>query len=91
MECNNCGNKAAWAWKSLSDGSESCDGCGFRGNPPPDVYFKKPYLDPNLVDTKNPKEHNGVWIKSRADKAARMKKIGCHETGDRVHGARNTL
>jgi len=52
------------------------------------VFFQKPYLDPHLIDPKDPKQHNGVWIESKRHKAEIMKKLGWREAGDRVHGGR---
>lgn len=54
-----------------------------------DVYFRKAYFDPNLGDPNNVNEQDGAYISSRGEKAARLKKFGLREAGDKIHGARN--
>ena len=91
MVCNNCGNEKAYRMRFSASG-ESCDCCGGLSSVyVPDVFFKKPYLDPHLIDTKKMDQKDGVWISSRAEKAALMRSLGVREVGDRWHGGRNEL
>ena len=88
MKCDGCGNENAYRLKMRSD-SCMCDKCGgLTSSFVPDIYFKEPYLDPNLAHPNRPWEKNGVWVRSRAHKAALMKEQGLREAGDRKHGAR---
>ncbi len=86
MDCNSCGNKAAYR-VSYSSGGSSCDRCGNLGTIKfADVYFKEPYFDAHIAhDTKAP---FGTQIKSRQHKADVMREYGLKETGDKRHGAR---
>jgi len=68
---------------------ESCDRCGNLGNVNvPDVYFRAPYLDPNLPHPNRPWEKDGVWVESKQHKARLMAEQGLVERGDRRHGHR---
>lgn len=90
MTCKGCGNEEAYRWRKRDDGAESCDKCSSISSPwLPDVYFKEPYLDPNLAHPDRPKEKDGVWVESRRHKAQLMKEQGLVEGGDKKHGARN--
>ena len=90
MTCNNCGNDRARRWRRYEDGMECCEGCGGLGALSiPDVYFVKPYLDPNLPHPNRPWEKDGVWVESKQHKAALLKEQGLREVGDKVNGARN--
>lgn len=95
MLCNGCGNLEAYRLR-VADGFECCDSCGSLPSARhSDVYFREPYLDPNLVtrdgfktmERKNGQE--GVWVSSREHKARLMKERGVVEAGDKQHGARN--
>ena len=95
MICRTCGNQNAVRIHIFYDSesatrTETCDSCGALGNLyAPDVYFDRPYLDPNLV---TPKDHNspdGIWVESKRHKAQLLKEQGLRECGDRVHGARS--
>src|SRR3974390_116250 len=89
MVCNRCGNKVAYRMHFSSEGS-CCDLCGnLRPVSLGDVYFRKPYLDPHLIDVNNPLQKDGVWIESKEHKKKIMDKLGVKEAGDRVHGARS--
>lgn len=89
MQCNNCGNEHAYRMR-VSAGGESCDRCGSLASVAvPDVYFRGPYLDPNLANASRPSEKDGVWITSKAHKARIMKEQNLREVGDRQHGSRN--
>lgn len=88
MECGNCGNKFARAWRVGGHGAtrwECCDKCGSVGNVGiPDVYYKGPYWDENLSS----QEHPGPkFITSRREKQYWLNKCNLREAGDRVHGA----
>ena len=91
MICNGCGNPTAVRVRITSDG-ESCNAsdCGRLGMDVgvPDVYFKKPYLDPHLVDVRKPEQRHGVWIESRRQKAEIMNRLNVRELGDKRGGAR---
>lgn len=89
MKCNNCGNPDAYRWRATEHG-EQCDSCGGLSSVAiPDVFFQQPYVDPHLIDTKDPRQKDGVLISSRREKDAIMRRMGVHELGDRVRGARN--
>lgn len=89
MICQNCGNPAAFAVKTVyGDGrlQDSCDQCGGLtsiGNVP-DVYFKEPYVDEHLATQDHP---GPKFVGTRAEKAYWLKKCNLREAGDRVHGA----
>ena len=55
----------------------------------PSLYFRQPYLDPNLAHPDRPWEKDGVLVTSKRHKAALMREQGLVEAGDRKHGARN--
>ena len=89
MECSGCGNPNAYRLRARA-GFEVCDRCGRLSNVRvSDVYFREPYLDPHLIDTKKPEQKDGVWISSREQKARIMRELGVREAGDRKHGARD--
>ena len=89
MECNNCGNMAAYAMRFTNEG-QSCNACGsFQNKGTPDVYFRAPYLDPNLAHPNRPWEKDGVWVESKQHKARLMAEQNLVERGDHRHGARN--
>ena len=46
-------------------------------------------MDPHLIDVKNPKQKDGVWVTSKRHKMELMKKIGVREAGDKIRGGRN--
>jgi len=54
----------------------------------PDVYFKRPYLDPHLIDVNKPEQKDGVWIESKRHKRELMRQLNVMERGDRTRGAR---
>ena len=97
MKCDNCGNKKANRLSfRINDGNihKCCETCGnisLSGTWIPDVYYKKPYIDENVVYENNPKSYNGTLITSKRDKAIHYKNLGIRESGDRVHGARGFL
>lgn len=92
MICDGCGNDAARRIRYTRHG-ETCDVCG--GLPAdvgaPDVYFRKPYLDPNLAHPDRPNEsrQGGVWVTSKRHKAALLAEQNLVERGDKRGGARN--
>lgn len=88
--CNACGNESARRIRMTSSGFYCCDGCGDLGRAPTlhDVYFKGPYMDPNLAHYKRPWEKDGVWVRSREHKAALLAEQNLREAGDKFHGAR---
>ena len=90
MKCDGCGNGAARRIRYNRHG-ETCDGCGGLSTAVgcPDVYFRQPYLDPNLAHPDRPHEANGVWVTSRRHKAALMAEQNLVERGDKRGGARN--
>lgn len=89
MQCNGCGNKTAYKIKRTSF-IENCNRCGNLASTwVPDVYFKGPYLDPNLAHPHRPNEINGVWIRSRRHKALLLAEQNLIEKGDKYHGTRN--
>ena len=89
MLCENCGNSEAYVYRKTKDG-ECCDSCGDLRIPwNPSVYFRQPYVDPNLGDYRHPHEANGVLITSKRHKARLMREQGVVEAGDRVRGGRN--
>ena len=89
MECNGCGNADAYRL-NFSNAGTFCNICSNIGSVRfSDVYFKEPYLDPNLVHPNRPHEKNGVWVTSRSHNAALMKEQGLREAGDAKHGNRN--
>ena len=68
---------------------ETCDLCADLDHlTRPDVYFRKPYLDPNLAKPYSRIEKDGVWITSKSHKARLMKEQGLRELGAPVHGGR---
>ncbi len=89
MECNGCGNPAAYRVRYSKHG-ECCNSCagGLPSVQNSDVFFKKPYLDPHLVDPTKPEQKNGVWIESREHKASLMRELGWREAGDKKGGGR---
>ena len=69
---------------------QCCDTCGgIKSQGIPDVFFNKPYLDPNLVNPRRPWDKEGVWIESKQHKKRLMDEQGLREAGDRKHGAIN--
>ena len=89
MECNRCGNPAAYAMRFTASG-ESCNQCGgFTPRGSPDCYFREPYLDPNLPHPNRPAEKDGVWVTSKRHKQQLLNEQGLYEKGDRKHGARD--
>jgi hypothetical protein len=89
MFCNNCGNEAAYAIKTIYGGGqiqEWCDRCGSSRSIAnvPDVYFKEAYVDEHLSSAEYPGPKR---IGTRAEKAAWLKKCNLREAGDRVHGS----
>lgn len=91
MTCSNCKNEDAYHMHFTPDG-ESCDRCGAIGSASiADVYFRRPYLDPHLVDVNDPSQKDGVWIESKEHKKRIMDKLKVRESGDRVHGSRNSF
>lgn len=89
MVCGNCGNKNAYRM-SFKPSGECCNDCSSIAIMcHPDVYFTRPYLDPNLVDVNKPENRNGTWITSRTHKAQLMKELRVVEGGDKRHGYRN--
>ena len=89
MKCNGCQNDKAIRVRVTSE-YECCDRCGgLKSVCLPDVYFSRPYLDPNLGNPKNPHEVNGIWIESKRHKQKILNEQGLVEKGDRKHGARN--
>lgn len=91
MECRGCGNSEAWRTRTRGDGFEVCDACGGLGAMSlPDVYFRGPYIDPNLAHPDRPGEKDGVLVTSREHKLALMKEQNLYERGDRIHGCSGT-
>ena len=89
MVCKNCNNDRAFRWRKFEDGSESCDKCGsIPSTQFSDVYFREPYLDPNLAHPSRPWEKDGVWVGSREHKARLMREQDLREAGDRRGGSR---
>ena len=89
MRCDGCGNESAHHLR-VRKNSCICDRCGgFTSVRFSDVYFREPYLDPNLVSQKHHENPDGVWVRSREHKAALLKEQGLRELGDRRHGAIN--
>ena len=89
MNCQRCGNKEAYSL-SFSAAGCSCNLCGLtRSKGSPDVYFRRPYLDPHLVDVKDVRQKDGVWIESKRHKAEIMRNLNVVEAGDKRHGGRN--
>ena len=89
MICKGCNNERAFRWRKYEDGTECCDACGnISVASLPDVYFREPYLDPNLANPKRANEMNGVWVESKRHKARLMAEQGLREAGDKRHGAR---
>lgn len=93
MECNNCGNLNARAWRLAYDKKygrqESCDGCGsVSANAAyvPDVFWNGPGYHPGLVDQQN----KPIYLESRRHKAKVMKEQNSREAGDLNHGSRGT-
>ena len=91
MICNACGNQHAHRIR-MGAAYQCCDRCGGLGNVRhSDVYFRAPYLDPNLAHPKRPWEKDGVWVESREHKARLLSEQNLREAGDRQHGAINRL
>ena len=96
MTCEGCGNAEAWRIQAVVDARtgerfEVCNSaeCGQLGNlDVPDVYFRKPYNDPNLVNHMDVKNKNGVWVESKRHKAMLMREKGVVEAGDKSGGGR---
>ncbi len=89
MVCDACGNPTATRMRFFGGGKCGCDKCLNIGSIQfSDVYFREPYLDPNLVDPTKPEQKNGVWIESREQKADIMRRLGWREAGDKKHGCR---
>jgi hypothetical protein len=89
MNCNGCGNDAAYAVRTVYDDGrlqDSCDRCGGGRSIAnvPDVFFKEPYFDENLGSQDDP---GPKFIGSKSEKAYWLKKRNLREAGDRVHGA----
>lgn len=83
-----CGNLNAYRMRFTVNG-QCCDKCGSLGPQSlADVYFRKPYLDPHLIDVNDPKQKDGVWIESKEHKKRIMDNLRVKESGDRYHGAR---
>ena len=88
MTCD-CGNQNAYRARYKAGVGWVCTRCSsLRSVQNPDVFFKGPYLDTNLIDVKKPEQRNGVWIESRGQKADIMKQLGVMEAGDKRHGCR---
>lgn len=88
MICRGCNSSRAYAIRSSKYG-ETCNECGdFRAAGSPDVYFRQPYLDPNLPHPSRPHEANGVWVESKRHKAALLAEQNLCERGDKRHGSR---
>ncbi len=92
-KCRTCGTESAIEVRTqYINGivTESCDHCGtfIMRSGTPDVYFRKPYFDPNLADPNDPKTWDGQMVHSKQHKSGLMKKFNLRESGDRVHGAR---
>jgi hypothetical protein len=91
MKCQ-CGNENAYHLQLRYDVKEKrryevCDKCSrLVSYALPDVYFREPYFDEHLADSKNP---HGHWISSKGEKKAVMQKLGLFEAGDRIRGSRN--
>src|SRR5258706_12434652 len=97
VECKGCGNPEPW---SVTNKKESISGriyqeCNRCFDPTisrnPDVYFKVPYWDENLMDWDEPSCNNntGTFIRSKQHKAYVMKKLGVREAPDKKHGFSN--
>ncbi len=87
MTCGNCNNERALRWKvtySKQGRFEECDQCGSsRFNTwVPDVVFKAPHYDSNIVDNMG-KE---IWIESPRHKARLLRERGWREANDTVRG-----
>ena len=93
MKCDNCGNETAQRLRYSAAAGMKCDDCGrlTSGVGCPDVYFRQPYLDPNLAHPDRPHEvaQGGVWVTSRRHKAALLAEQNLVERGDKRRGARN--
>lgn len=91
MECRNCGNDQARAWRFVpsKDGSyEACDHCS---DTPirisiPDVYWRGAGYHPGILD----KENRPIFLHSRQHKARIMSEQGLREAGDHYHGTVGT-
>ena len=90
MTCGGCGNQGAVALRLRYEGGQRVEVCDARScggvviAARPDVYFRQPYVDPNLADAKNP---FGTEIRSARHKAEVLKAQGLREDGDRHHGS----
>ena len=88
MKCLGCNNEQAYRIhsgyltneKGEREKYEVCDKCGdFRNTTVADVYFREPYFDEHLADTKNP---YGQFVNSKQHKAEILKQLNLRETGD---------
>lgn len=90
MTCQGCGSTTSVvvrSWYENGNRVEVCDRaeCGnIRPTPIPDVYFRKPYHDPNIANEQNP---HGTFIESKRHKDRVLKQYGLREDGDRYHGS----
>lgn len=97
MICDGCGNKEAWAVHHKKESMtgrvyDECNKCFDPSIPQqPDVYFKEPYWDENLMDLDDPTTdvNKGTFVRSRQHKAYLLKKLGLREAGDKIRGGRN--
>lgn len=82
--CRNCGSLVWWAMRTICEGGEFIDSCsecgGVRTSSEHDVYFKAPYWENHIAPAP-------VFIESKRQKAALLKKHGLREAGDRVRGS----
>lgn len=96
-KCNGCGNDKAWVINRKKESLtgkiyEECNKCFDPSIPRnPDVYFKQPYWDENLLDWDDPSCDNmkGTFITSKQHKAYVLKKLGIREAYYRKHGMVN--
>lgn len=97
MECRGCGNQEPWVVNHKKEAMtgkiyDECNKCFDPSIPKnPDVYFKTPYWDEQLLDWDDPTCDNnkGTFIRSKEHKAYVLKKLGMREAGDRKRGFRN--
>ncbi len=97
MVCNGCGNSEAWAVHNKKENLsgkiyQECNKCFDQSIPEnPDVYFRKPYWDEQLLDYDDPTMDptRGTFIRSKQHKAWLMKKLGVREAAYKTHGFRN--
>ena len=92
--CETCKNEVAYRIqytfreKKLTQVCDRCGNLSVSFNP--DVFFKEPYWDENIVDEKDSSTwNNGTFVGSRSEKARLMRKYNLYESGDRIHGSRN--